>query len=84
VVQFLRADAAVVREEEVCVEKRSGFVVQACAEDFERRRGLSGLWLVSETGLGVNYSLSRHLQLFRMSEDCGRRHAHLHNLIQPI
>jgi hypothetical protein len=40
---FLRADAAVVREEEVCVEKRSGFVVQACAEDSERRRGLSGL-----------------------------------------
>jgi hypothetical protein len=51
VVQFLRADAAVVREDEVCVEKRSGFVVQACAEDFERRRGLSGLWLVSETAL---------------------------------
>jgi hypothetical protein len=34
----LRADAAVVGEDEVCVEKRSGFVVQACAEDFERRK----------------------------------------------
>lgn len=34
----LRADAAVVGEEEVSVEKRSGFVAQACAEDFERRK----------------------------------------------
>jgi hypothetical protein len=36
--QLLRADAAVVGEEEVSVEKRSGFVAQACAEDFERRK----------------------------------------------
>jgi hypothetical protein len=34
--------------------------------------------------LGVNYSLSRHLQLFRLSEDCGRRHAYLYNSIQPV
>lgn len=34
---ILRSDAADVREEEGCVEKRSGFVVQACAEDSERR-----------------------------------------------
>jgi len=35
------------------VKKRSGFVVQACAEDFERRRGLSGL-VTKRKGLGTN------------------------------
>ena len=46
----LRADAAVVGEKEVSVKKRSGFVAQACAEDFERRRSERAS-LVSESVL---------------------------------